>query len=229
MKVFLLVGVVVLGGLLSAVTSKYPKIFKYILAFSGAYLLSMSITVLLPEVFTTLGESAGIWILVGFVFQILLEMLTSGMEHGHVHKTSSNQLFFVCLGLAIHAIFEGMPISSHHHHHHHHMSDDQLLYGILVHKLPIAMVFMGFLTQFKIKTVFMWLFLLVFALLTPLGMLISQWGTFTELQEGIINSILIGLVLHVSTTIIFEAADGHKFKFWKMLAILIGGILAIMM
>jgi hypothetical protein len=37
-----------------------------------------------------------------------------------------------------------------------------------------------------------------------------------------VTGILIGILLHVSTTIIFESEEGHKFNWWKFLAIIVG-------
>ena len=41
-------------------------------------------------------------------------------------------------------------------------------------------------------------------------------------------AIVIGILLHISTTILFESSDGHKFSFQKIITIIIGAILAIL-
>jgi hypothetical protein len=69
-------------------------------------------------------------------------------------------------------------------------------------------------------------FLSLFAIMTPLGTLASS-----ELAVGsqflyVINAIVIGIFFHISTTILFESSEGHKFNLSKLLAILSGFIIA---
>jgi len=40
--------------------------------------------------------------------------------------------------------------------------------------------------------------------------------------------MVIGIFIHISTTILFESTDGHKFSFTKIIAIIIGTLLAIL-
>ncbi|MBR9847740.1 MAG: ZIP family metal transporter, partial [Algicola sp.] len=37
-----------------------------------------------------------------------------------------------------------------------------------------------------------------------------------------INAIVIGIFFHISTTILFETGDGHKFNLSKLIAIILG-------
>ena len=41
-----------------------------------------------------------------------------------------------------------------------------------------------------------------------------------------INAVVIGIFLHISTTILFEAGEGHKFNLSKLTAICIGVLIA---
>jgi hypothetical protein len=41
-------------------------------------------------------------------------------------------------------------------------------------------------------------------------------------------AMVIGIFLHISTTILFESTDGHKFSFTKIITIIIGTLLAIL-
>ena len=104
------------------------KNLKLLLAFSGAFLLAITIFNLLPEVFEdhAKSKSIGVWIMMGILLQKILEYFSRGAEHGHLHldeKTSKVPvLLFISLG--IHALLEGFPI---------HHSEDILL-GIIIHR-----------------------------------------------------------------------------------------------
>ena len=57
------------------------KTLKLILAFSGAYLFSLSLIHLLPEVYDSGGATIGIFILAGFFLQVVLEIfLLNGIK-----------------------------------------------------------------------------------------------------------------------------------------------------
>ncbi len=58
---------------------------KPLLAFSGAYLFTLTITHILPEALQLLpghAERVGYWVLAGFFGKLLLEVLSQGIEHG---------------------------------------------------------------------------------------------------------------------------------------------------
>jgi hypothetical protein len=60
--------------------------------------------------------------------------------------------------------------------------------------------------------------------MTPMGVLIglSVPAENLGLSEDIILAIVVGIFLHISTTIIFETSENHKFNLMKLLSILIG-------
>ena len=58
---------------------------KLLLAFSGSFLLSITVMHLLPDVYESHNLSVGIFIMLGILFQIVLEFFSKGAEHGHVH------------------------------------------------------------------------------------------------------------------------------------------------
>ena len=124
---------------------------KFLLAFSGAFILGISFLHLLPEVFSSQTEYAAYFILGGFFLQVFLEYFSQGIEHGHIHVHGNSSKFplAIFLSLCIHAFIEGMPISSHAHHHHH--NENSLLYGIILHKIPIAITLASFLITSKIS------------------------------------------------------------------------------
>ena len=43
-----------------------------------------------------------------------------------------------------------------------------------------------------------------------------------------IMAIVVGIFLHISTTILFESGDGHNFNKYKMISIILGTVVAIL-
>jgi zinc transporter ZupT len=226
---------VVLGYLIANfVQPKNKKNLKLILAFSGAFLLSLTVMHLLPEVYefeARLHEGhnheghhhgtsgIGIFIMIGIVFQIILEYFSKGAEHGHVHghdkmNTIPWLLFF---SLCLHALLEGMPISQH----------NELAYGIAIHHFPIAIILTLFFINAELNKKAILFFMLVFAFMTPLGTFISTNLNFLTEYYTQISGIVIGILFHISSTIIFESSEGHKFNLAKLIAIVLGIALAV--
>jgi zinc transporter ZupT len=192
---------------------KDVKNMPLILAFSGAFLLSITIFELLPEVFSNPSKEIGIYIMGGILLQIFLEFFSKGAEHGHVHLHLKNHNFpwVLFISLSIHALLEGFPISE----------TNNLLLGIIIHKIPIALILSFFFIKANYKKSTTILFLFLFALMTPLGNWISNHTLILNKFEIEINAIVIGIFLHVSTTILFESSKDHKFNLAKLATILL--------
>ena len=211
-----------------------PNKLKLLIAFSGAYLLSITALHLLPEVFTgdDRGAYFGSFVLVGFFIQVMLEYLSGGIEHGHAHTHRSAGLpVGLMIGLCLHAFLEGMPLGggdaghSHHGHSHHGHSHshglEPLLLGIVLHKYPVAMVFLAMLLNSGLAKAKAFGLLAVFAAMAPLGTLLSGVEMVGQYNRESL-AIVIGIFLHVSTTILFESSEGHRFNAYKMMAIAAG-------
>ena len=223
---------VILGGGVAFQLKTYDKKhLGLVLSFSGSYLLGITVLHLMPGVFSHAEPSFGIWVLVGFFIQLLLEQLSRGVEHGHVHAhqhASGGFAIQVMLGLCLHAFIEGLPLSnySEFHAHHHEVvhSHNHLLYGIVLHKAPaaFALVILLLLSKFSKKTVF--ISLIVFASMSPLGALITSQIQFSEQLLTSLIAVVIGSFLHISTTILFEADDTHQHKIsWRKMAVIVLG------
>jgi len=210
----------VLIGYLIAILLK-PKAkqnLKLLLAFSGSFLLSLTVIHLLPDVYESDNKSIGIFIMCGILFQIILEFFSKGAEHGHVHGhdklTQMPWLLFI--SLCIHALLEGFPVGRHH----------DLAYGIAIHHLPIAIILTTFFLNAQLNKVALLIFMVTFAIMTPLGTLVSD--SFPILNEYYtqITAVVIGILFHISSTIIFESSEGHKFNIAKVSMIILGIVLA---
>ena len=230
-----LLSVVLAGGFLVYLFEKIiTKNFRYILAFSGAFLLSISVLHVIPEVYHASVENVGLFVLVGFLIQLVLEYFSQGIEHGHIHIHSHNSFFFlapILISLCLHAFLEGLPLVREVSHElHEHSYDNSLLLGILLHKFPISIALMTLFLKAKISRSKAFLWLLVFALMAPLGNvlgnLFQEYFTNHLPVFDYVLAVVLGMFLHISTTILFESDESHKFNLKKLIVIIIGGGLA---
>lgn len=194
--------------------------FQLLLSFSGAFLLAVTVFELLPEVYTQDKPHIGLFIMLGLLLQIFLEFLSKGVEHGHMHHGEKHHFpLLLLISLSLHSFLEGFPL---------HSSND-LLYGVVIHKIPVAAILSAFLLHAKLSKSKLISFLVIFALMTPLGSWVhSHLGDWSE-YIIYIYALVIGVFLHVSTTILFEASKNHSFNASKLLVIVFGIGLAYML
>ena len=221
---------------------------KLLLAFSGAFLLSLTVMHLLPEIYEFANTNTaliphdhshadhdhhhdhehghdhaafkliGLYIMLGIVFQMILEFFSKGAEHGHVHGHESMRHipWSLFISLCLHALFEGMPVAMH----------QDMAWGIAIHHLPIAVILTLFLRSAKLNAVQIAFFMLVFAGMTPLGTFIADQASWVQDYYTEITAIVVGILFHIASTIIFEASENHKFNLAKVSAIVLGILLA---
>ncbi len=238
------------------------KNLKLMVAFSGAFLLSFSFHELIPHIYAGLsegeaghshgpecahghvhglGNTIGLFILGGFFIQLLLDYITKGVEHGHVHtkcpvdeqhshSAPKSIISFVpvLVGLSIHSFLEAMPLAKNFGHE---AFQNRLLFGIILHNAPIAIVLMSLLIQGKMSKKVSIGMLLVFALSGPAGALFSNiigGSLITDIDMFFKYSmaLVVGIFLHISTTILFETDEHHKFNVMKFVIIVAGALAA---
>ena len=201
------------------------KTLKLILSFSGAYLFGITVLHLIPDAYHGNDNFVGVFILIGFLFQIVLEQFSDGIEHGHMHTHETVAFpIGIMVSLCLHAFLEGMPLAQGH--------QTQLVFGIALHHIPAAFALATVLLsnkQRKGATIF---YILLFAVMAPAGYAFSDAlsrGGIGNLQHYFnrIMGVVIGIFLHISTTILFEAGPDHKFNKRKMLAVLAGVAIAL--
>lgn len=192
---------------------------KLLLAFSGSFLLALTIFELFPSIYQGANtKTVGVFIMLGILFQIFLEFFSKGAEHGHVHFDNENTTFpwLLLISLSIHSFLEGFPIEKY----------DTIIYGILVHKIPIALILSIFLINSKIKLSKAFFFILLFSLMTPLGSYMASSLDFLSQYESQITGLVVGVFLHISTVILFESSEGHSFNLNKLIVISLGVVVA---
>lgn len=212
--------------------------YRLLLVFAGAYLFSITVIHILPEMFQQAEDASllGIFVLVGFFVQQSLEFFSSGVEHGHLHihakghRHAESSAWMVLMALFVHSFLEGGLLAHPHTVPHHHDSNT-LLWGIVLHKAPEAFALMSVLLC-EVKQRWKALILLViFALASPMGLFFSDYLLINHLMSSqtfmILFAIVSGNFLHISTTIVFESSLDHKFNAKKMGIALLGASFAI--
>ena len=213
---------------------------KLLLAFSGAFLLGMIVFTLIPEIYHAVlesdsplhtadldeahthgvGKTIGIWIIIGILLQIVLEFFSHGAEHGHFHSPAKGLRtqfpWGLFISLSIHSILEGFPLHAH----------SNMVYGIFIHHLPIAMVLTIFFLDSGIGTKKTLIFLFLFSLMTPFGAFLANTVPQLVAYHTQMSAIVIGIFLHISSVILFETSENHHFNYLKLGVIVLGFALA---
>jgi zinc transporter ZupT len=237
--IILTLSVLIIGLIADFSKNKIEVYNKYIIPLSVAFVLSLICLHILPELFQKHNPYIGLFILIGFVIQILLELLSKGIEHGHVHfhgKLTETKIIPIFFGISLHSFIEALPITSiqssdHIGHEHHNINEGvSLIYFlmILVHKLPVAAILMMlfnkvFKTNIKKYTLF-----ILFALTAPAGAIFGNYFSvnpnFNDISS-IFLAISTGMLLHITTLLIFEEHHSSNEK-WKNLVLISIGFIA---
>jgi zinc and cadmium transporter len=221
---------------------------NYLLAFSGSFLLSITMLHLLPETFRDLGHNAGFFILVGFFVQLIIQRMTHGVEHGHTHvhveghdthshnHTHTHQhthntslqstvpLFSIILGLSIHAFMEGLPLGFNYSEP---GTTSSLYLAVAAHKIPEAMLLTSVVYSVKGKKVAFYN-LVFFSMITPAASVLSELlgQRYFALSRVVMwfIPIVAGAFIHIATTIFFESGTRHHMLTWKKIISIILGV-----
>lgn len=235
--IILFLSVAIPGVLMINQRSLKAERLSYFLVFAGAYLFSMTVIHLIPDLFLS-GEDPfmlGLYILIGFFIQKVLENFSNGVEHGHVHAHGGYSVPYLLIALALHSFLEGSIMTDSIHSNHtpdsvySHGSSPKILLGIVMHKIPAAFALMALLMSQMKNTIKGVLLMLIFALASPIGLLFSEFLGHSDLLPEryliIFFAIVAGSFLQISTTIFIESDPHHKLN-WKRFSISILGALA---
>jgi zinc transporter ZupT len=237
------------GLLIYVVTNFRSANFKLLLVFAGAYLFGITVVHILPELYRENPEVEliGLFVLIGFFLQQVLEYFSSGVEHGHIHTTHHHHegehhhhshskggkqqaAFVLLLALCVHAFLEGgmlaaPPEGASHY------DLNAILLGIALHRAPAAFALMTVLaSQLHSRTKAL-PHLFIFSLAAPAGLLLSTYFVQTETlsAQGLIflYALVSGNFLHISTTIVFESSPEHRFNARKLAVAIVGALAAV--
>jgi len=238
MDYLLLLSSIVLGALSVFLFKLYEaRHVKLLNAFTGAYLLCLTLLHLLPELYHPHHGQVpdddfriGLIILAGFFAQVALDVISMGVEHGHAHHLHGRMPAGVLAGLCLHALVEAMALGNARTHFDP-ASRQLLLWSIVLHNFPVSIALLGMLLQAGLGRGKSLGFLGLFAAMAPLGMFLSG-HTALALHTRELMAFVIGIFMHISTTILFESSDIHRFNFAKLAAIGFGtglGILSVLL
>lgn len=216
-------------SLLSLRVKKQNAIWlNFLLSFSGAFLLGITLMHVIPELYENHNTSLsiGIFVMIGFFIQVLLESYSKGIEHGHIHVHDFGKMpYGLFIALSLHALLEGSVLD---------ITDFNksvdVMFGILVHKIPVAFLLGYLLFTINDKKWTSFILLFIFALATPLGSFITSKLDFMVFGieiKSVLMAMATGSFLHVATTILFETSPEHKLKINKFIPALLGGVLAV--
>ena len=152
---------------------EFSKNLKLLISFSGAFLLAICVLHLIPEIFANYSKRIGIFILIGFLLQLLLEFFSDGIEHGHFHSQGNGLKAFpyaIFISLCLHSFIEGMALIDTEHHHD---SNNSLLIGIIIHKIPIAVVLSTMLIAKNTSKLVYISALFILAISAPIGLILA--------------------------------------------------------
>ncbi|MFZ1805843.1 MAG: ZIP family metal transporter [Cyclobacteriaceae bacterium] len=244
MKMLILFFAPLLAGLLIYLVPKARNSsFKLLLVFAGSYLFAITVIHILPELYREYAEVEliGLFVLLGFFLQQLLEYFTSGIEHGHIHTHDNKghthshshaevSALVLLSALCVHAFLEGgmlaQPSS-----HTFHSDTNAILLGIVLHRAPAAFALMAVLSEQLRSKRRAIPYLVVFSLAAPLGLFISEYFVEINLlsETGLIflYALVTGNFLHISTTIVFESSPDHHFNARKLAVAIVGSLVAV--
>lgn len=254
--ILIIVGVVAWSLLIPGGKRISNRWLGYITVFGGAFLFASCFINLVPHMFLGEGENRFVTpgihfkvaaaVMVGFLIQLLLEHLTKGVEHGHnhcpcceeeqeaeahhhehhhheghCHDHAVHPVTGLLIGLSIHAFLEGMPMVD--------LDGDihqGLLYGIVLHNIPIALVLVGLFLNNRYGFWRSFGLLLLFAVMTPLGSLCNLYLVpENEVLQSLIMGVVVGILLHVAVSILFDH-DHNNFSWVKLSLIIIAFVAA---
>lgn len=205
-----------IGVGIAFITKKQKSIgTKLLLSFSGAFLLALALFDLLPEVYHHLDTPHTVlFIMCGILLQLVLEFFSKGAEHDHdhIHQKDMGFPWVLFISLCVHSFLEGFPIHEH----------NNMVYGVLIHKIPVAALLTTFLFQSNYGKAQIIGFLLVFTAMTPLGTYISNNTILATEYLYIVNALMTGIFLHMGATTLFETSKGHKFDLSNLAVICLG-------
>jgi len=197
----------------------------YLLAFSGSFLLGITFLHLLPEAFGQLHVEAGFYLLIGFFIQLLIQRVTHGVEHGHLHvRDHKIALIPVLAGLSLHAFMEGLPLGFNYRI----ASAEPALYmAVGIHKIPEAMLVASLAAAVRSRKA-AWVVLLCFSLITPAGAVVAGLAEARYVSMSPLAAVLLpvvaGAFIHIATTIFFESGTRQHMLTWQKVFAMIAGV-----
>lgn len=175
--------------------------FDLFLSFGAGVLLAAAFLHMLPTAIENLGPLSAVFVLLGFLLMTFLEHFT--MAHPCGEQACPNHRIGITafLGLSVHSIIAGLalgvgllqaPDIS---------VSIALMAAILVHKIPETLALMGLIAASKWSKQRSFVFLLLFALMSPLGIFLGVWLSHPSPQFlGAALAVSAGTFLYIASS-----------------------------
>ncbi|MBE0636366.1 ZIP family metal transporter [Candidatus Bipolaricaulota bacterium] len=218
-------------------TRKCSRLLSSANALAGGFFLGAALLHLLPEAQESLAVVEGplpwamILCLVGFLLILLLEKLASAGGH-HLPDTKTlskrNPLYpyVLTIVLSLHSIIAGYALGAG-------ATMNMVMIIFLAevsHKLSAAFALGVSLVRSGMDALHLRRVLLLFALMTPFGILLGEFvssriqGQTSDLVSGIVNAIAAGTFLYVAIVDIIHEEFESQERLWEKFALLVCGL-----
>jgi zinc and cadmium transporter len=194
--------VILAVGLVPLTWRLQGPIFDALLSFGAGVLLSAAFLHMMPTAIHSLGESSGLYILLGYLLMLVLEKFTMAHPCGE-HACPNHRLGYTALfGLSIHSVISGIALGVSLGETEHISVSVALLAAILVHKVPETLALTGLLAGSGWQKSKIFVALVVFSLMGPLGIGI---GGFFNLKGH--ESLSIAMAVSAGTFLYIASSD----------------------
>ena len=196
MEAFIIIFILTLAAsLLPLLINTKKKIWlPFLLSFSGSFLLGVTLLHIIPELYehTSSSFKVGVFIMIGFFIQVVLESYSKGIEHGHIHIHDFGKLpYGLFIALTLHALLEGSVLNDVHI-----LPKHDVVFGILIHKIPVAFLLGLLFFSLNISKFQAFILLCVFSIATPAGAFITsvfkQLSFFEMSLENMLKALATG-------------------------------------
>src|SRR5690606_33055803 len=112
----LIVSILFISAFLSGLSVFFVKrdntnLLKLVFSFSGFYLFSITLLHLISHLYisqNTIPEIISLYILSGFLFQLIFEQFSQDNKHCHIHHSAHNAFpLGIMISMSLHAFLEG--------------------------------------------------------------------------------------------------------------------------
>jgi len=203
--------------------------FDIFLCFGAGVLLSAAFLHMLPTAIESSGEQTGLFVLGGFLLLFFAEQFT--MTHACSEEACPNHKvgLSALLGLSIHSIITGIALgvsflgvslldgASH-------SVVYAMLFAVLIHKIPESLTLAAMLLASAWKRRTSFIAILVFALMSPLGIWLSRYYSGNALGAAL--GVSTGTFLYIaSSDLLPHLHKKEAHRWWNLTAFTVGLLL----
>lgn len=200
-----------------------------LLSFCSGVLIATAFLHMLPSSFEQTGANSGFFVLLGFLILYITErfiMVHPCQEHGCVSHTVGISAF---IGLSLHCILTGfsvgvaiestttMPLLT------------PFLTAVIAHKIPESFSLSTLLIKSTMKNKHVVWFLLLYCLMTPLGIFMAEYSLHLSVNSSLnaLIAVSTGTFIYIATSDLLPQAHQTGRKRFVHLALFIIGLFVI--